>query len=202
MLPNSENQKEVIGVRLFNFKKNSKKGSLELSINSIVILILAITMLGLGLTFMNKLFGGTVEKFDKITGSIDQETKRKITDDLETNRVILSPDTVKIKKGSKQTLYLGVKNNIGQGSGSATPFSIEVGACSSIDPLSCASAQSLKVETFQSVSLKSGEKSIRDVRITVGSDVKPDIYTYPITVKAGSGSEFDETLTLTVEVTI
>ena len=33
-----------------------KKGSLELSINAIVILIMAITMLGLGLGFMKGLF--------------------------------------------------------------------------------------------------------------------------------------------------
>ncbi len=192
-------------MRLFSFKKNSKKGSLELSINSIVILILAITMLGLGLTFMNKLFGGTVEKFDKITGSIDQETKRKIIDDLETNRVILSPDTIKVKRGTKQTVYLGVKNN--NGPGGQTTFTISGGnnldiiqTCSSIDPNGCVNSQGgLKVETFNQFDLRSGETGIRDVRITVGSSVPADIYTFNINVKNG---EFDETRTLTVEVTI
>ena len=201
ILPNSENQKEVIGVRLFSFKKNSKKGSLELSINSIVILILAITMLGLGLTFMNKLFGGTVEKFDKITGSIDQETKRKILDDLETNRVMLSPDTIKIKRGTKQTVYLGIKNNAGQDSQDFIirgPNGLSImESCSSIDPNGC--SDSLRVETFEKVTLKSGETAIRDVRIIVGSNVPADIYTYDINVQSG---DFDETRTLTVEVTI
>ena len=40
-----------------------KKGSLTLSINAIVVLILAITMLGLGLSFMRNIFGGATEEF-------------------------------------------------------------------------------------------------------------------------------------------
>jgi hypothetical protein len=40
-------------MKIFNGKlMRSKKGGMELSINTIVILILAITMLGLGLTFI------------------------------------------------------------------------------------------------------------------------------------------------------
>jgi len=42
-------------MKIFDVKRR-KKGSLELSINSIVIVILAIVMLGLGMTFMRGLF--------------------------------------------------------------------------------------------------------------------------------------------------
>ena len=44
------------------FKKRGKKGSLNLSMNAIVVLILAITMLGLGLTFMRGLFKQATER--------------------------------------------------------------------------------------------------------------------------------------------
>ena len=44
------------------FRKRGKKGSLNLSMNAIVVLILAITMLGLGLTFMRGLFKQATER--------------------------------------------------------------------------------------------------------------------------------------------
>ena len=52
---------------LYSYSKRgvmmSKKGSLNLSINAIVVLILAITMLGLGLGFMKTMFGKVSEDF-------------------------------------------------------------------------------------------------------------------------------------------
>jgi hypothetical protein len=50
------------------FFKNKKLASLHLSINAIVILILAITMLGLGLGFMRNIFGKATEEFTRVGG--------------------------------------------------------------------------------------------------------------------------------------
>ena len=44
-----------------------KKGALNLSINAIVILILAITMLGLGLAFMRNIFGSATKEFEEVS---------------------------------------------------------------------------------------------------------------------------------------
>ena len=46
-----------------------KKGALELSINAIVILIIAITMLGLGLGFVRGMFGKASGQFEELTGA-------------------------------------------------------------------------------------------------------------------------------------
>jgi len=53
----------------------TKKGSLSLSINAIVVLILAITMLGLGLAFIRNLFGGAVGKLQDIYAGLSEEDK-------------------------------------------------------------------------------------------------------------------------------
>ena len=50
-----------------------KKASLNLSINAIVVLILAITMLGLGLTFMRNIFGGAAKEFTKVSGEVEKQ---------------------------------------------------------------------------------------------------------------------------------
>ena len=55
-----------------------KRGSLQLSINAIVILILAITMLGLGLSFIKGIFGGTVEKLKGIEKQLAEEERKTL----------------------------------------------------------------------------------------------------------------------------
>ena len=47
-----------------------KRSSLNLSINAIVVLILAITMLGLGLGFIRNVFGSTTENFEQVSQQI------------------------------------------------------------------------------------------------------------------------------------
>ena len=59
-------------------RQHSKKGSLSLSINAIVVLILAITMLGLGLAFIRGLFGGAVGKLQEIYAGLSEEDKKTL----------------------------------------------------------------------------------------------------------------------------
>ena len=51
---------------------NNKIAALQLSITAIVVLILAITMLGLGLTFIRNIFGSATEEFEVATGTIQK----------------------------------------------------------------------------------------------------------------------------------
>ncbi|MBN1376813.1 hypothetical protein JW949_00585 [Candidatus Woesearchaeota archaeon] len=51
-------------------KSNNKKGSLELSVNSIVILIIAIAILGLALGFIKANFGSLSQKLEQSTAEI------------------------------------------------------------------------------------------------------------------------------------
>lgn len=178
-----------------------RKGSLSLSINSIVILILAITMLGLGLTFMNKLFGGTVEKFEKITGTIDEEAKRKILDELDTKRVVLNPSEISVSKGGKTTTLLGIKNDV-EGDRS---FTIVRSVCLPIDATLNShycdeTKDDLTVQTFENLDLKEGERTVIPIIIESSSQVSPDIYRFTFTIDGGA--EFEETATLIVKVEI
>ncbi len=86
--------------------RRKKKGALQLSINAIVILILAITMLGLGLAFIKGLFGGTVEKLKGMTEQIEES---------ERNELLSSPDKVTLPRvikieGRTKELYFAIRN--------------------------------------------------------------------------------------------
>ena len=94
-------------MKLFNSKRISKKGDLSLSINAIVILILAITMLGLGLTFMRGLFKqiGT-----KVSEAVDaNELVNPPTFD---NPITVAPGEISLRQGENGKVTLAFMNVI------------------------------------------------------------------------------------------
>jgi hypothetical protein len=87
-----------------------KKGSLELSVNAIVILILAIGLLGLGLGFIKFMF-------DKTTGQlkdINKDVEKKMIEDLQesADRISMDQDNIEIKQGKSKDVYFGLRNEL------------------------------------------------------------------------------------------
>ena len=88
-----------------------KRASLELSINAIVVLILAITILGLGLGFIRGQFGGMTKQFTGVSAEIDKE----LTDKIRTSGEILTfnKENIDAKTGVADTFYIGISNTAG-----------------------------------------------------------------------------------------
>ncbi len=89
-------------------KELKKKGSLQLSINAIVILILAITILGLGLGFIKKQFGSLGEQFESVSSEIKAELVDKIrqSGDL----LVFNKIEFEAQVGKPDKFYIGIKN--------------------------------------------------------------------------------------------
>jgi len=87
-----------------------KRGSLQLSINAIVILILAITMLGLGLSFIKGIFGGTVEKLKGIEKQLEEEERKTLLDSIDEITFLASRIEV---SGRSKSIMFAVRNNRG-----------------------------------------------------------------------------------------
>jgi len=88
----------------------NKKAALELSINAIVIVILAMTLLGLGLGFVRNMFsdlGGTVT-------DVQDNMRQQILDDLRRGdkKISFPTEEVKLLRGNEEILAIGVKNTI------------------------------------------------------------------------------------------
>lgn len=90
------------------FSKPMKKGSLSLSMNAIVIVVLAFSMLGLGLFLTRSLFGD----IQNTTASVNEQIRQQILDDLRTGNKPLSFPQNRINVGFGQTeiIAFGVKN--------------------------------------------------------------------------------------------
>lgn len=93
---------KIFGARL------KKTGSLQLSINAIVILILAITILGLGLGFIKKQFGSLGEQF----GAVSEEIKGEVVDKIRQSGdlLVFNKNTIDAQIGKPIEFFVGVKN--------------------------------------------------------------------------------------------
>ncbi len=86
----------------------NKKASLELSISTIVIVILAMTLLGLGLAFIKNIFGSAQELSDSAFGKVSDQLQRDLVNNDE--RLIFSQSKVDIERGKSSLLGWGIRN--------------------------------------------------------------------------------------------
>lgn len=88
--------------------RRNKKASLELSIRAIVIVILAMTLLGLGLGFVRNMF----KDIGGISTDVTEQVRQQILDDLITNdkKVSFPKTQILIDKGGSEILTVGIRN--------------------------------------------------------------------------------------------
>ncbi len=86
----------------------NNKGALELSINAIVIIVLAMTLLGLGLTFIR----GQISKITETSTAVSDAIKDQILEDLRTGDKPLSFPTpeIQMNRGKTEIISIGVRN--------------------------------------------------------------------------------------------
>jgi len=107
--------------------KSNKKGGLQISINAIVILILAITVLGIGLGFINGMFSQTISQLGEVSKSIEDDMINRIRES--DDRLALRENDIEIKKSSEKKIYFGVRNE----EGNPETFEIDFSPISVID---------------------------------------------------------------------
>ncbi len=89
-----------------------KKGSLSLSINAIVVLILAVTMLGLGLLFMNNMMGSSMDQLSSVADSIKDQMIERIRSGNE--KLVFDSNDFEVKRSGQEEYYYGVLNQLQQ----------------------------------------------------------------------------------------
>ncbi len=91
-------------------KRRIKKASLNMSISTIVVLILAMTLLGFGLMFIRGIFSKAGNQFEQVSGDVEKLLKEKLKDN--NARLVLQKDDFSIKKGQKMTTYFAIRNDL------------------------------------------------------------------------------------------
>ncbi len=103
--------------------KFNKKAALELSITAIVVLIIAITVLGLGISFIKKQFGAGTQLVEKELSNIKEQLKEQVRTGGEL-LVFSVPEQVSI--GKPQGVVIGVRNTAANPEGDKVCFRVEV----------------------------------------------------------------------------
>ena len=109
------NKKRCIGM--------NKKAALELSITAIVVLIIAITVLGLGIGFIKKQFGAGTKLVEKELSNIKEQLKEQVRTGGEL-LVFSVPEQVSI--GKPESVIIGVRNTAANPEGDEVCFRVEV----------------------------------------------------------------------------
>lgn len=86
----------------------NKKAALELSINAIVVLILAITILGLGIGFIRSQFGTLGKQFTDVSQEIQSQLIEKIRESGDL--LVFNRAELQASIGKKDVFYIGIKN--------------------------------------------------------------------------------------------
>ena len=94
-------------MKIFDVKRPNKKADLSMSMNAIVVLILAITLLGLGLTFLRGLFQNITEKVD--TNLDATQTRVNVDND---KPIGVAPKELELEVGKSDTQTLAFLNTV------------------------------------------------------------------------------------------
>jgi len=167
-------------MKIFSGKfKNQKKGSLQLSINAIVILILAITLLGLGLGFIKGMFKGTLGKLTKIEQQLGEEERKTLLDSSAEITFLTSRVQV---EGRETELNLAIRNNRPNWLNFAV---LEGFSC--FDAIGKEAAENagdwITFETYETRIIEATKSDIIPLKVSVSPDAKPTIYSCMLDLK-------------------
>lgn len=138
----------------------NKKGDLSLSVNAIVILVLAITMLGLGLSFIRTMFGKTTGKLGSVIESTDLETKPTSENPLTIQKQI------ELKLGEPKQIEIGFYNTESGTVYDVKPI-IPTTACYKSDGTVIAQANNPQLAAIASTQVDSGDSAGFKATITL-----------------------------------
>ncbi len=106
-------------------KISSKKGAIELSISTIVIIVLAMSMLILGVILLRSIFTGATDSVDELSAGVKGEIRSLFQKEDQRAIIRLTQSTAKMKQGEEFGVAFGIKN-INTGTTDATTFNYRV----------------------------------------------------------------------------
>jgi hypothetical protein len=160
----------------------SKRGAIEVSVNTIIILIFAIAILGLGLTFVRKSMGSATSEFGKVTDELRTDMMNTLKQSGE--KLTLKPAKITLSKSNANLMtgevFYGIRN---LDTAAAVTFGIDAVACESIDGGSIAG---LNAKTFTTLKVDAGASDVQPIKVTITSATPATSYKCTLTVRGAT----------------
>ncbi len=154
-----------------------RRGALELSVNTIVIIVIGVALLSLGLIFVKNMFGGMTQISNDIFGTANTEIGK-----LHTGARLTVPTNVDVKQGSVVKINAFVGNDGSRCSGASPSFKLSVTKSSG-----STAEVGVKVISSDTVVIKPGEEATYVIGVAATKNA-------PLT----TGSMNDPTVSVTV----
>lgn len=166
---------------------SSRKGSLNISVEAIVILILAITMLGLGLTFMRTMFGGTTKELEDFMKGLGEQRKQALLESEDT--ITFETTDIELDGTTTKTLF-GIRNN----RGGELEFTIKEGfTCyDAIDSEGKQWIDKITFETFGTRTIDPGKSEVLPLIISIPAAATPTTYSCHLSLVVEGDEEVKE----------
>jgi hypothetical protein len=161
---------------------SSKKGSLEVSVNFIVVMIVCVLLLMMGLYFVNKAQNAFEEEYEKIRSIRESQAREALSKSGQP--VIVYPSNIQINRGDGYIFSLGVLNQLG----SDQDFVVYVVDGSVSNPAN----EVLYSRGAPSMRVKNTQTGFIPIKITTAKDRGQVAYTfnvcvYPVASDPGAG---------------
>tara|TARA_Y100000034_G_scaffold75151_1_gene90267 strand:- start:13537 stop:14118 length:582 start_codon:yes stop_codon:yes gene_type:complete len=88
----------------------NKKAAIELSIGTIVVIVLAMTMLILGLVLIQNIFRGATDNVSELNDKVKDEIRSLFQDESQRVQIKLTEDTANMEQGEEFGVAFGIKN--------------------------------------------------------------------------------------------
>ncbi len=164
----------------------NKKAGMQISINTIIILILAIAILGVGLNFIKNMLDPTFEQINQINEKLKDEMIAELRES--NDRLTLRIEDKEMKKNEKSKLYFAIKNELQDVDG-GTEFGINFG-CISAASHDAVPEDDISFEFIDlTEELKEDEIEVGAVKIIINPSAKSTMYRCKSVVIEGGTSE-------------
>jgi len=184
------------------FFMRGKKGALELSIGTIVIIVLAMSMLILGLVLVKNIFSGGIDIADMTTEQIKGQISKMFGDD---RRLVVYPDTrhIRIKGGEIGGFGIGIKNLL-KGNQAGTDFEYEVVVSDADIKKKCGVGESealgwIVTGRTEKIPIAPGEFQAGKVLVEIPDGFPLCTFRYRINVNEGGNVYASELVDVTIE---
>jgi len=148
----------------------NKRASLEISIQAIVIVVLAMTLLGLGLGFIKGMFSNIT----KTTEGVTEQVRQRILDDLITGdkKVSFPTSEITIDKGGSDVLTVGVRNK----KDTSLHYKMKFTPISGPDCAPCSINNWFQFAQDKVYTLSAAEAEVRNIRLSVPTTIASGSY--------------------------
>ncbi len=175
-------------MKIFSSRTN-KQGSLQLSINAIVVLVMAMVVLGLGLGFIRNLINKGQDKFEGAIKMTDIENKASATEPLKVDR------DVSMKSGGSTELKVSFYNT------DTSAVDVSITPSGGPGTLNCYGASGTAGFSMVSMGQHVDPGSVKGYRVLLSDDGSASTGRYTCSIVAYDGSSDLETTNFYLTIT-